>query len=494
MKQKTQWGIAVKALKKNKLQTILTMIGMTIGVATVLTMIALGSGAEQSIQDQVRSAGMNMLIVTGGNWSRGNDSGNNSVMAAAYRPSLNRPRFVTATYDPSQGARLMRVQGEGDTTGGGNMVHGLGRPGDGQQGHGAATTLVQSDVEAMRKLKGVQYVSGGIHDSVKIPFGGSTVLTSMHGDDTSLPKIRRGWTFPFGKFYGSSDEKNGTNVVVLGQFVATKLFGAASPVGKMIELKGEQFKIVGVIGSGSWMVTPAAGDDQFDAVYVPVKTMQRLMHQDYLTVAAVTTESTGDVLRVQKALKDLLEERHHIGRNDPDDFTVKGEAHQTMAHGMRPDVANAVMGNAAGLEKITLDQLGKTLDQASATMSALLTSIAAVSLLVGGIGVMNIMLLSVSQRTKEIGIRRALGARSADVLQQFLLEATTLSVVGGLAGIVIGCIVAASIAKTVQWSTNISIPAVTISFGVSAAIGIFFGYYPARQASQILPIKALKHE
>jgi ABC-type antimicrobial peptide transport system permease subunit len=152
------------------------------------------------------------------------------------------------------------------------------------------------------------------------------------------------------------------------------------------------------------------------------------------------------------------------------------------------------MGNAAGLEHITLEQFGKTLDKASATMTALLTSIAAVSLIVGGIGVMNIMLLSVSQRTREIGIRRAIGARAHEVLMQFILEATTLSLVGGVLGIAIGCALSASIAKTVQWSTSISIPAILVSFGVSVGIGIFFGYYPARQASRIQPIAALKYE
>jgi putative ABC transport system permease protein len=153
-----------------------------------------------------------------------------------------------------------------------------------------------------------------------------------------------------------------------------------------------------------------------------------------------------------------------------------------------------VVGNVAGFEKVTLDQLGKTLDRASATMTALLTSIAAVSLIVGGIGIMNIMLLSVSQRNREIGIRRAIGARANDVLMQFLLEAVMLSLVGGLLGIVIGCIASGSLSQVVQWSTHISTPAILVSFLVSAAVGIFFGYYPARQASQVLPIDSLRYE
>jgi len=500
---KHSWGIAVRALRKNRLQTALTMTGMTIGVATVLTMIALGAGAESSIQDQVRSAGMNLIIVTAGNWNRGDDSGGASMSSnrPAARPFATseyaRPKFLSATFDPRTTPRLLRVQGDSDAGAGfGNNTPMIkrGRPGDLLPGHGAAESLTPDDVDAIRKVKGVQYASGGIHDDIRITNGATTVLTRVHGDDSSLPQIRRAWSFPFGHFYNVKDEKKGADVVVLGQFVSQKLFGATNPVGKQTTLMGESFNIIGVVGSSSWMIQPAAGDDQFDAVYVPVTTMMRLKNQNYLSTVAVTTKSTGEVGHVVDVLTTLLRQRHGITSDVPDDFTVRSEAHKAMAHGLRPDLANAVMGNAAGLEKVTLDQFGKTLDQASATMTALLTSIAAVSLIVGGIGVMNIMLLSVSQRTREIGIRRAIGARSHEVMTQFLLEATTLSLVGGLLGIVIGCMVSASIAKTVQWSTSISIPAVAVSFGVSAAIGIFFGYYPARQASRILPIQALKHE
>ncbi len=494
MKIKMSWGIAVKALKKNKLQTALTMMGMTIGVATVLTMIALGSGAEASIQEQVRAAGMNLIIVEGGNWSRGTNSGYGGQMSAYHPEAAFSAHIETAVWDPSQRASFRLMQGDADSAGTGGAFVKNGRPGDKMDGLGAATTLVDADVAAIRKVKGVQYASGGVHDKVVIVNDGTRVLTSMHGDDTELPRIRRGWMFPYGRFYNRKEEKSGENVVVLGQFVSEKLFGKTNPVGKTLALKGETFKIVGVVGSGSWMVTASEGDDQFDAVYVPVATMQRIMKQNYLSQVAVTTESTGDVLRVENEIKALMRDRHHISDNQPDDFTVKGEAHKTMAHSMRPDVANAVMGNAAGLDRLTLTQLAKTLDQASATMSALLTSIAAVSLIVGGIGVMNIMLLSVSQRTREIGIRRAIGARANDVLAQFLLEATTLSVFGGLLGIIVGCIASVGIARLVQWSTAISTPAILISFCVSAAIGIFFGYYPAKQASEVLPINALKYE
>ena len=467
----------------------------------MLTMIALGSGAQAAITSQVRAAGMNLILVQAGNWSRGGESGAGSGMSENRQPALTRekPVFTLATYDPRWRPRLVRVQGDSaaaaDGSGGGNLpVPSTGRPGDSKLGLGAAATLTDDDVAAIRKTKGVQYASGGIHDDVVIEQNGQRLMTSMHGDDTDLPKIRRLWTFSHGRFYNASEGMQGAHVVVIGQFVSEKLFGKANPVGQTILLKGEPFQVIGEIGSGSWMVQPAAGDDQFDAVYVPVATMRRLMKHDYLSTVAVTTESTGETGHVVTALKQLLRQRHHIDDETPDDFTVKSEAHQSMTHSLRPDVANAVLSNSAGLEKVTLDQIGKALDQASATMSALLTTIATVSLVVGGIGVMNIMLLSVSQRTREIGIRRAVGAQAQEVLTQFLLEAIALSLIGGLIGITIGCLVTAAIARTVQWSAAISIPAVVISFCISAAIGIFFGYYPALQASKVEPITALRFE
>ena len=194
-------------------------------------------------------------------------------------------------------------------------------------------------------------------------------------------------------------------------------------------------------------------------------------------------------------MTELLRARHHIGMKDPDDFTVATQARQSLARGgLRPDVARAVVGNVGGLEKVTLEQLGRTLDRATKTMTALLGSIAAVSLLVGGIGIMNIMLLSVTERTREIGIRRAVGARARDVLQQFLAEAIALSVIGGLAGIALGAAASGIVGQMLKWSTTISPASVALSFAVAASVGVFFGYYPARQASRLDPIESLRHE
>jgi putative ABC transport system permease protein len=275
---------------------------------------------------------------------------------------------------------------------------------------------------------------------------------------------------------------------VLGAIASHELFGNENPAGQTVTIWNQPFKVVGVVGSSSWMVVPEAGDDQFDAAYIPVTTLQRLLNLSKLNDITITTNSTGEVTRVAKTITDLLRVRHRIGPRT-------NQARQALAKGgMRPEVARAVVGNVAGLEKVTLEQLGKTLDRASATMTALLASIATVSLVVGGIGIMNIMLLSVIERTREIGIRRAVGARSHDVLLQFLLESVTLSVAGGLLGILIGCMISELISRSLQWSATISLLSVVLSFGVSAAIGIFFGYYPARQASRVAPLTSLRYE
>jgi ABC-type antimicrobial peptide transport system permease subunit len=209
----------------------------------------------------------------------------------------------------------------------------------------------------------------------------------------------------------------------------------------------------------------------------------------------ITAASTGEVTRVSKDVTQLLRARHRIDLKTPDDFTVTTQARQALAKGgMRPDVARAVVGNVAGLEKVTLEQLAKTLERASRTMTALLASIAGVSLLVGGIGIMNIMLLSVTERTREIGIRRAVGARAKDVRRQFVAEAVTLSLAGGFVGVLLGFAASTSISRLLQWSSSISAGSVVLSFGIAALVGIFFGWYPARQAAQLDPIDSLRYE
>lgn len=483
----TSWTIALRSLRRNKLQTILTMLGMTIGVATVLTMISLGSGAQKAIQDQVRAAGMNMLIVTAGNFQARKEKPPDDAieMGAARRPESGyRPRLVMAAFHPEDDPFAIHDHPTARQ-----------RLGDSEAGLGAAATLTIADADAIRKISGVQYVCEGVHENVHVVSGETRWFTRVHGDGVSLPDIRRSWKFVHGGFFSARQERNNDQVVVLGTVVAGKLFGAANPVGSTISLWKQPFKVVGVVTSSSWMVSPSEGDDQFDAVYIPVTTMQHLLNLSKLNDITITTQSTGDVTRVEGIVTHLLRTRHNIGPTQPDDFTVASQAAKALSSGgLRPDVASAVTGNVNGLEKVTLDQLGKTLDKSSRTMSALLASIAMVSLIVGGIGIMNIMMLSVTERTREIGIRRAVGARSQEVLLQFILESVTLSVAGGVLGIVVGVIAAIAISRSVQWSTSISVTAIALSFGVSAAIGIFFGYYPAREASRVAPLASLRFE
>jgi putative ABC transport system permease protein len=480
------WAIATKALKRNKLQSTLTMVGMAVGVATVLAMVALGTGAQHAIQDQVRAAGMNMLIVTAGNYQAQREDPPPDAIEMSYRVTSSasaswRPAFFHPEDDPF-------------------AIHdhptARQRLGDSEAGLGAAATLTDADADEIRKIFGVQYVSEGIHENVHIAnSAGTHWFTRVHGDDTALPDIRRSWIFLHGRFFSSAEQKHNEQVVALGAVTAKQLFGESNPVGDIVTLWKQPFKVVGVVGSSSWLSTPEAGDDQFDAVYIPVTTMQHLLNLSKLNDITVTTVSTGDVMRVAKIITTLLRQRHSITANEPDDFTVATQASKALTKGsLRPEVAHAVVGNVSGLEKVTLDQLGKSLDRSSRTMTALLVSIAAVSLIVGGIGIMNIMLLSVTERTREIGIRRAVGARTREILAQFLMESITLSVAGGLVGVVLGVIAAFAIARAAHWSTTVPLYAVALAFGISTAVGVFFGYYPAREASRVAPLASLKYE
>ena len=486
--------IALQALGGNKLQTALTMTGITIGVATVLTMISLGSGAESAIEDQVRAAGMNMIIVTAGNYKNKTADDLGAVEEQARRESPG--AWEPAAWNPANSPFFLRVDHpEDDPMEKHDHPTSSQRLGDAEAGLGSAATLTPGDAAAIRGLSGVQYVSEGLHENAHVTAGDKRWFTRLHGDNVALPKMRRAWVFQHGRFYTSREESKAEQVMVLGAVAAQKLFGDANPVGQKVSVWKQSWEVVGVVGSGSWMVNAAAGDDQFDAVYIPFTTVQRLLNLSRLNDITVTTASSGDVTRVSKEISKVLRERHRISFKSPDDFTVTSQARKALAQGgMRSEVAASVVGNMAGLEKVTLEQLGKTLDRASKTMTALLASVAAVSLLVGGIGIMNIMLLSVTQRTREIGIRRAVGARAGDVLQQFLTEAVALSALGGLAGVTLGIVAAYLISSLVQWTVSISLVSVLISFSIAASIGIFFGYYPARQASRVAPMESLRYE
>jgi len=488
-------AVALRALKRNTLQTALTVLGMTIGVAAVLTMIALGTGAETAIEDQVRAAGMNLITVTAGNYKpKFDDDFGGAVEPSTRREDddqdrspfsvLGSPRVVRAAFHP-----------EDDPMEKHDHPTARQRLGDSEAGLGSAATLTSADADAIRQVRGVQYVAEGVHQNIHAKAGSKRWFTRLHGTDLQLPLIRRAWTFRSGRFFGAREQARASQVVVLGTIAAEKLFGDADPVGQDILLWNQPFRVVGVVSTTSWMMAPAPGDDQFDAVYVPFTTMHRLLNLTKLNDITITAASTGEVTRIMKEVTDLLRLRHNIGPSSPDDFTVTTQARQALAKGcLRPEIARAVVGNVAGLEKVTLEQLGKTLDRASKTMTALLACIAGVSLVVGGIGIMNIMLLSVTERTREIGIRRAVGARARDVRAQFVVEAVVLSVVGGIVGIVLGFAASIGISQYLRWSTTVSPAAVLMSVGIAAAVGIFFGWYPARQASRLDPIQSLRYE
>ncbi len=268
-------------------------------------------------------------------------------------------------------------------------------------------------------------------------------LRACTAPESSLPEMRNGWTFPHGHFLTQTEVDGGEQVMVLGRIVSDRLFGpAGDPIGRSVTLWNQSFRVVGVLDSRSWATPPAQGDDQFDAIYVPVSTVHRLLNLSKLNTITVTTTSAGDTTRIAGEIAMLLRKRHGIGEAHPNDFTVKTQAEQALSTGLSPQAALAVSGNLHDVDRLTVEKLSSSLHRANNTMLALLAGVATVSLLVGGVGVMNLLLLSVSQRTREVGVRVALGARSSDVAAQFVLESVLLSLVGGVLGIACGVLAA----------------------------------------------------
>ncbi len=486
------FDVAFKALGRNRLQTGLTMLGITVGVATVLAMMAVGAGAQRSIEQQVRAAGLNQITIRAGNWRpKVTDSDEAIAHQGDARESLKHPLDRIA-----DDVVKIAFHPEDDPMEKHDHPTARQRLGDLEAGLGSAATMTFDDAEAIRKMDGVQYVAGGIHENVRVHSGPKRWFTRMHGTDVMMPSIKRAWTFNGGRFFSEREQSRASQVIVLGQVVADKVFGpGASPIGQQVTVWNQPFEVVGVVTSATWVVQPAPGDDQFDAVYMPYTTTQRLLNLSKLNDITVTAESSGDVSRLSREITKLLRQRHGIGDNDPDDFTIITQATKALTTGgLPPSVARAVAGNVAELEKVTLEQLALTMERASRTMTWLLAAVAAVSLLVGGIGIMNITLLSVTERTQEIGLRLAVGARGKDVMRQFLFEAVVISALGGLVGIILGVAASVGIARSLQWATVVSPMSVVLAFGVAAAVGVFFGWYPARRAARLDPIVALRRE
>ena len=483
---------AIKALSRNRLQTGLTMLGITVGVATVLAMMAVGAGAQRSIEQQVRAAGLNQITIRAGNWRPKLEESDEAIAHQGdARESLRHP--LDRLRDD---VLAIAFHPEDDPMEKHDHPTARQRLGDLEAGLGSAATMTFDDAEAIREMPGVQYVAGGIHENVRVHFGEKRWFTRMHGTDVQMPSIKRAWTFTAGRFFTEREQAKADEVLVLGQVVADRLFGAgAKPIGQKVTLWNQVFEVVGVMTSATWVVQPAPGDDQFDAVYMPYTTTQRLLNLSKLNDITVTAESSGDISRLSREITKLLRRRHGIGDNAPDDFTLITQATKALTTGgLPPSVARAVASNVAELEKVTLEQLALTMERASRTMTWLLAAVAAVSLLVGGIGIMNITLLSVTERTREIGLRMAVGARSRDVMRQFLFEAVVISAAGGFVGIIVGVLASVAIARMLQWSTVVSPMSVLLAFSVAAAVGIFFGWYPARKAASLDPIVALRRE
>jgi macrolide transport system ATP-binding/permease protein len=426
---------AIQAIARNKLRSALTMLGVFIGVAALIAMVAVGQGANAAVRQQIESLGTNLLVVV-----------------------------------------------PGATTSGG--VRG---------GFGSASTLTVADAEALRHADGaigdVGYLT---RQSGQVQYANHNWTTSIQGVSPAYPAITN-WTIAAGRGLTEQDDAAAALVVIIGQTISRELFGASSnPLGATMLVKGAAMRVVGLLGSKG---QTSFGQDQDDVVMIPFTTAERkvlgvsapaqanpaatnspyppppnpfgvqprltgLVNSIYVQAASAT--------RVDEALSEVtrtLAERHHIRSGGTNDFSVRN-----------------------------LSQIATAAEGSSRVMALLLATVASISLLVGGIGIMNILLVSVTERTREIGLRMAIGARRVDVLLQFLAEAVILSVTGGIVGIVIGVIASRIISAVAGWPTQVSPLAILGGFAFSAAVGVFFGYYPARKASRFDPIEALRYE
>jgi putative ABC transport system permease protein len=397
--------IALRALKRNKLRTALTMLGMIIGVGAVIAMVGIGNGAKSQVEAQITSLGENVILIFSGSFSSG-------------------------------GVR---------------------------SGYGGAGTLKVEDAEAiMREIPGVAAVSPEIRSSEQVAAGNQNWRPSLLGEAPEYFDIRQ-WPFVEGGSFSDQDVRGANKVCVIGQTTARQLFGDASPLGEIVRIKQVPFVIVGLLTSKGMSVM---GSDQDDVVIMPyTSAMRRVLGQTTLRSITVQAESAEELATVQQQIISLLRQRHRITSSRDDDFTVRSQ-----------------------------EEIAEAATATSRTLTILLGAIAGVSLIVGGIGIMNIMLVSVTERTREIGIRMAVGAHGSDIMRQFLIEALTLSCLGGLLGIGVGLGTSEIRSKVAGWPTAVAPSAIAAAFGISATFGIFFGYYPARKAAALDPIEALRYE
>jgi len=493
-------ALAGSALLRNRTQALLAMLGMTVGVGALVTSIALGRGAQDAITEQLRAAGANVIVVTAGNYQTQREQQGGGIESHNAWLDVPKARPVHAAFWQPGAGGFIKAHYEDDPMAEHDHPTAKERLGDAMAGLGAAATLTRDDAEAIRKeIAGIDDVAAGVHENARVsaetPSGRKVWFTRLHGTEPGLARIRNGWTFPYGKFLTRGQLDGDEQVMVLGRIVSERLFGAGfDPTGRTVTLWNQAFRVVGVVDSRSWATPPTPGDDQFDAIYVPVSTVHHLLNLSKLNTITITTESAGDTTRIAREVVALLRKRHGITESMPDDFTVRTQAQQVLGAGLPPQLAKAVSANMESVDQLTLEKLSSSLQRANGTMLALLAGVATVSLLVGGVGVMNLLLLSVTQRTREVGVRVALGARRSDVATQFVLEAVLLSVAGGLLGTLCGVLASGGLERFFKWSTNISPGSAALAIVVAMLLGIVFGVYPARRAAQLDPIEALRHE
>ncbi|AZO76370.1 MULTISPECIES: ABC transporter permease [unclassified Bosea (in: a-proteobacteria)] len=401
---------ALSAIGANALRSALTMLGIIIGVAAVIAMVAIGSGARERVDSQIKSLGANLAIIQAGNVTQG-------------------------------GVRL---------------------------GAGASSTLTDEDARAvLNEVENVAASASVITTRAQAVYAGTNWSTTITATDLDFFAARE-WGLAEGRLFEPEELRRGEIVAIIGQTVAKNLFGESDPLGQMFRIRNVPFKVIGVMaGKGQ----SALGQDQDDVIFVPLDTgRRRIIGRNYARDRSVQTimvkfASEGAISPGIEQTRALLRQRHRLAEDQEDDFIVRN-----------------------------LTEIANTATAAASTLSWLLAAVAGVSLLVGGIGIMNIMLVSVTERTREIGLRLAVGARQRDVLSQFLIEATTLATIGGAVGIALGIGAATGIARFAAWPFVISPETILVAVGVSGLIGVFFGFYPARQAARLDPIEALRRE
>ena len=501
--RRTALETAFQSLRRYPLRTALTLLGLAFGVAALMATIALGRGAQGAIRDQVRAAGLNVIQITAGNYRTRGERPIGGTEAPARHGAAHSPEGLSPEMlPPGVFERFLRkiepvalAHPENDPMEKHDHPTAAERLGDSAAGVGAAATLTSDDAGAIGGLPGVAHVASGIHESVRVFADQRRWFTRLHGTDVDLVQIRRSFAMQHGRFFSSGELRRASQVVVLGSVARDQLFGQdEDPVGREVTIWNQTFEVVGVVVSSNWMNPGSLGDDEFDAVYTPFTTVHRLLNATNLNTITVTAASSGRVTEVAREITDLLRTRHGIGETQADDFTVTTQASEVLGKGLHPKVAETLAGNIPNLERTTLRQLAATLERSSRTMSALLLAIALVSLIVGAIGISNVMLLSVRERIREIGLRMAVGAQTADVGNQFLTESVLLGAAGGVLGVLIGVAAAVVVESSFGLAVEISVVAGLISFLVALLTGVIAGVSPARRAARLDPIVALGSE